>query len=184
MYGKGLLKGLKVSLGWFLRKNVTEDYPDVMPNLPDAFHGNPIFDYDKCIACNLCVQACPNRVIKLETETVAKKRVVTAYDFNMQYCMFCGFCQEACNTGAIRFGKDFELTKYSRDKIKIKFVKPEQIEKKKQEVLQAAAEKEAAQKAAQAAEKSEAKATEKPEAKAAKKAEAQAATPNKSMEES
>jgi len=182
MYGKGLLKGLKVSLGWFLRKDLTEDYPDVMPNLPDAFHGNPIFEYDKCIACNLCVTACPNRVIKLETETVGKKKVVTAYDFNMQYCMFCGFCQEACRTGAIRFGKDFELTKYDRKKIKIRFVTPEQVEKKKQEVLQA--EKEAAEKAAKAAEKPEAKATEKPEAKAAKKAEARAAAPKKSVEES
>lgn len=155
MYGEGLLKGLKISLGWFFRKKITENYPDVMPKLPEASHGRPVFHYDKCIACNQCVVACPNKVIKLNTETVAKKKVVTDYDFNLQYCLFCAFCEEACPTDAIKFSTDFELTKYNHDDIYIKFVKPEDIEKKKEEVLKAAAEKEAAEKNKAAAAKAD-----------------------------
>jgi len=146
MYGKGLIKGLKVSLGWFFRKKLTEQYPEVRIKLPETFHGKPEFHYDKCIACNQCVTACPNRVITLGTETVEKKKVVTDYDFNMQYCLFCGYCEEACPTDAIRFNQEFELTQYNRHDIKIKFVKPEQVEKKRNEVIKAAAEKEAAAK--------------------------------------
>ncbi|AEF93985.1 4Fe-4S ferredoxin iron-sulfur binding domain-containing protein [Desulfotomaculum nigrificans CO-1-SRB] len=139
MFGEGLLKGLKITLGWFFRKPVTVQYPEQRLPIPDRFFGRPEFDYDKCIACNQCVNACPNKVIKLTTETVDKKKVVTGYDFDQQYCMFCGMCQEACPKDAIRFTKDFELTKYHRPDIKIKFVQPEQVEKKIAEIKKAAA---------------------------------------------
>jgi NADH-quinone oxidoreductase subunit I len=142
MFGKGLLKGLKITLGWFFRPKVTVQYPEERCQLPEGFHGKPNFDYDKCIACNQCVAACPNKVISLETENVDKKKIVKNYDFDQQYCLFCGLCEEACPKDAIKFTQDFELTQYNRPDIKIKFVKPEQVEKKKKE-LKEAAEKEA-----------------------------------------
>ena len=33
----------------------------------------------------------------------------------MLRCIFCGFCQDACPTGAIVLRKDFELADFSRD---------------------------------------------------------------------
>lgn len=141
MYGKGLIKGLIITLGRFFRPKETVQYPEERLPLPDRFYGKPIFHYDKCIACNLCVTACPNKVIKLETETVEKKKVVTGYYFDQQYCLFCGLCDEACPKDAIKFTKDFELTTFDRASIGIEFVKPEQVEKKISEVKQAAAEK-------------------------------------------
>lgn len=151
--GKGLLKGLGITLKRFFKPKVTVQYPEQRLPLPDRFYGKPEFYYDKCIACNMCVNACPNKVIKLETEAVDKKKVVTRYDFDQQYCLFCGLCQEACPKDAIKFSKDFELTQYNRPDIKIKFVKPEQVQQKKEEIRKAAAEKAAAEaaKAAQEA---------------------------------
>lgn len=145
MFGEGLLKGLKITLGWFFKPKVTVQYPEQRLPIPDRFYGKPEFDYDKCIACNQCVMACPNRVIKLETETVDKKKVVKDFDFDQQYCLFCGLCEETCPKDAIKFSKDFELTQYSRPDIHIKFVKPEQVENKKAEIMKAAAEKAAAE---------------------------------------
>ena len=141
MFGQGLLKGLRITLGWFFKPKVTVQYPEQRCPIPDRFIGRPEFDYDKCIACNQCVNACPNKVISLETVTVDKKKVVKEYNFDQQYCLFCGLCEETCPKDAIKFTKDFELTQYNRDDIHIKFVKPEQVEKKILEVQQAAADK-------------------------------------------
>lgn len=134
MFGKGLLQGLKITLGWFFKPKVTVQYPEQRLPLPERFIGKPEFDYDKCTACNQCVTACPNQVITLATETVDKKRILTQYDFDQQYCLFCGMCEEACPKDAIRFTKDFELTRYNRDDIKIRFVQPEDIEKRRGEI--------------------------------------------------
>ena len=152
MYGTGLLKGLKITLGRFFKPKVTVQYPEKRLPLPDRFYGKPEFHYDKCIACNLCVTACPNKVITLGTETVEKKKLVTRYHFDQQYCLFCGMCEEACPKDAIKFTNDFELTTFDRKNIGIEFAKPEQIENKRNELIKAAAEKAAAEAKAKAEE--------------------------------
>jgi NADH-quinone oxidoreductase subunit I len=136
VFGKGLIQGMKITLGWFFRPKVTVQYPEQRCPLPDRFHGKPRFDYDKCIACNLCVAACPNQVIQLEAEKVGRKKLLTRYDFDLQYCLFCGFCAEACPKEAIQFTKDFEMTQYDRSQIKIRFVTPAQVEKRRNEINQ------------------------------------------------
>ncbi|CCO08465.1 NuoI/complex I 23 kDa subunit family protein [Desulforamulus hydrothermalis] len=136
---KGLIKGLGITIKRFFQPKVTVQYPEERLPLPDRFFGRPEFYYDKCIACNMCVNACPNQVIKLVTETVEKKKVVIGYDFDLQYCLFCGFCQEACPKDAIKFTKDFELTCYRRSAAKLAFVQPDMAERKKAEIKQAAA---------------------------------------------
>ena len=42
------------------------------------------------------------------------ERYAIKYEINMLRCIFCGYCQEACPTGAIVLRKDFELSEYSR----------------------------------------------------------------------
>jgi NADH-quinone oxidoreductase subunit I len=37
------------------------------------------------------------------------------YEINMIRCIFCGYCQDACPTGAIVLRKDFELADYTRE---------------------------------------------------------------------
>jgi NADH-quinone oxidoreductase subunit I len=43
------------------------------------------------------------------------ERYAVRYEINMIRCIFCGFCQEACPTGAIVLRQDFELANYKRE---------------------------------------------------------------------
>ena len=53
---------------------------------------HPIIDADECIACGVCVDACPSGVLELnDVATVADE----------DSCVACGACQDACPAGAI-----------------------------------------------------------------------------------
>ena len=115
MFGVGLLKGLGVTLGHFFGKTITQEYPEVKPNLPPRSHGLLLFYPEKCISCSLCVTACPNRAIVLKSEKggeESKKRVLTEYVIDFRYCMFCGLCLDACPTSALEFSSFFETATY------------------------------------------------------------------------
>jgi NADH-quinone oxidoreductase subunit I len=43
------------------------------------------------------------------------ERYATRYEINMIRCIFCGYCQDACPTGAIVLRKNFELSDYKRE---------------------------------------------------------------------
>ena len=115
IYGSGLFKGLYVTAKRFLSKKVTQQYPEVQPSLPQRSRGSLGFDVDKCISCNLCADACPNGVIKVDFFKDEKgKKILENYAMNMGYCMFCGQCVEACPKSAIYFKKDFDLSCYNK----------------------------------------------------------------------
>lgn len=114
--GKGLIIGLNVTIKKFFRKKITEEYPEVMPKLPARSHGSFAFEAEKCIVCGLCSNACPNRVIDIQSfKDEAGKKVLENYKMNLAYCMFCGLCVQACPTKAIGFKPDFELACYHRE---------------------------------------------------------------------
>jgi NADH-quinone oxidoreductase subunit I len=129
MYGKGLLEGMAVTLKNFFKKNVTEMYPEEKPRLSERFHGSFILTADKCIACGICSNACPNMVIKIGSERDEnKKRFLTSFEMDIQYCLFCGLCVESCPTDAINFNKEFELACYSRQGVVLNmWQRPENI---------------------------------------------------------
>ncbi|MEG6616790.1 NADH-quinone oxidoreductase subunit I [Peptococcaceae bacterium 1198_IL3148] len=157
MYGSGLIKGLSITLKEFFTKKVTVEYPDEIYPLPDRFHGRFTFDKDACISCGMCVRSCPNRVITLETETVAKKKRILKYEMDIKYCMFCGMCVEACPKGALGYAKDFELCQYKWGKLPMVFVEEQPLPPEERARLEEAAKKEAeAKKAALEAAKAKA----------------------------
>ncbi len=118
MFGQGLVKGLSITIKRFFQKKITEKYPEVKPKLPARSHGSFDFCAEKCIACNLCADACPNSVIKVDYfKNEQGKRVLENYRMNICYCLFCGLCIEACPTKALNSKPDFELAGFSKDDV-------------------------------------------------------------------
>jgi NADH-quinone oxidoreductase subunit I len=130
MNGQGLLKGLGITIKHFFQKEITEQYPDVMPKLHERYRGCLQLEFEKCIACGICVNNCPNNVLSLETEKdeKTKKKKLMKYTIDFQYCMFCNMCVEGCPKSCLYFNQDFELSKYSRDDIKMVYLRPEGLD--------------------------------------------------------
>jgi NADH-quinone oxidoreductase subunit I len=130
MYGKGLLKGLGITLKHTFEKDITIQYPEEMPFLQERFRGCLAFDFSKCIACGLCTKACPNNVLSLETvkEEGAKKKKLLSYTIDLQYCLFCNLCVEVCPTNTLYFTHNFELSKFKREDIKIVYYRPLELD--------------------------------------------------------
>lgn len=126
MVGRGLLKGLGITLRHTFEKDITIQYPEQPPHLEDRFRGCLNFDYKNCIVCGLCVKACPNNVLSFETAQVegSKKKRLVRYTIDLQYCLFCNLCVEACPKSTLFFVHDFELATHQRDQIKIVYDVP------------------------------------------------------------
>lgn len=125
MFGQGLIKGLQITMKEFFSKKFTVQYPEEQHTIPERFHGRFELDVDKCIACGMCVNACPNRVIELKKVKVGKKQFMTDYVMNIQYCLFCGLCVESCPKDALHFSKDFNMNQYFYREIPLVLVKRE-----------------------------------------------------------
>ncbi|KAB2954416.1 NADH-quinone oxidoreductase subunit I [Heliorestis acidaminivorans] len=117
MLGKSLLTGMAVTLRELFRKNVTEEYPEVQPELGDRFRGGRLdLVVSKCIACGLCMNNCPNGSIKLKTvKDENNKRQLDSYIHNTGLCLFCNLCVEVCPTKCLVWSKEFAYAGYSRD---------------------------------------------------------------------
>lgn len=82
-----------------------------IPNYDDRDQitsGEVEFDYDKCTACSICVEACPADSILFEDKRPRLKPKET------NECMACGDCVAICPEGAIRLTKSYHFTKYFR----------------------------------------------------------------------
>lgn len=124
-----LLTGLQTTIRVFFRKKSTEQYPENRDTLKmfDRFRGTLVMPHDaeghnKCIACGLCQNACPNGTIQITTEQVTdaegkKKKVLVRYQYNLGSCIFCQLCVNACPHDAIRFDTEFEHAVFGRDKL-------------------------------------------------------------------
>lgn len=120
MIGKGLLKGLGITFKHGKEKNITVQYPEVMPYLQERYRGCLEFDPKDCIVCGMCIKACPNNVLSLESAAMpgSKKKQLVSYTIDLQYCMFCNLCVEACPTNTLYFTHHFELSTAERGAIK------------------------------------------------------------------
>lgn len=127
MYGKGLLKGLGITLKHTFEREITQQYPEQKPELPERFRGTLQFDFVKCIVCEMCTKVCPNRVLSIESvkDEKTKKKKLLNYTIDFQYCMYCNFCVENCPAHCLSFNHDFELAEYKRENIKRVYHRPE-----------------------------------------------------------
>lgn len=134
-----LVVGLMVTGKFFFKPQVTVHYPRkvVVPNLTDTFRGPIELVPDpgtplktKCIACLMCVSACPSHCItvvkakapkptpeeeqamaeaKARGEKVKKPadpKVPAEWTYDFSLCSLCATCVEACPVDAIRFSHE------------------------------------------------------------------------------
>ncbi len=109
-----LLKGLKLTLKTFFSKPVTIRYPEEKRAISPRWRGMHYFEKNEkgetaCVACGLCVAACPSHCITLEIrEREDGSRYPEKYEIDALRCIYCGFCQEACPVNAIKLGQNYE----------------------------------------------------------------------------
>lgn len=111
----GFYKGFKTTLGHLLGKSITVQYPYEKRQLPARTRGVLVMNTDengnpKCVACGLCVKACPDTLITMETSPAeGDGKVVEYFHVDIGRCMCCGFCVAACAFDAIDMSDAYEL---------------------------------------------------------------------------
>src|SRR5262249_39675482 len=124
--------GMAVTASHMIRKPVTIEYPDRLPDgvrvqgtLPFRYRGILEADLEVCTACLACERACPIDciVIDAEKDKTAARLVMTRFDINIAKCMSCGLCSEPCPTGSIHHTPEFEGADYSLESMVRHFVK-------------------------------------------------------------
>ena len=111
-------------------------YPIEQAELPPTHRGRNAVIWDLCIGCGICHEVCPNRCLKLKPVPLGEegegenkdasgrwhgspraKRMNLAQRpaINFGHCLFCGFCEVYCPTGAMTMTDFYELADYSRE---------------------------------------------------------------------
>ena len=110
-----VFEGLTVTFSHLVRRPITVQYPDrlakqVQDTLPLRYRGILELDLDICTGCLGCIRACPISCIAIgiEMNKETKQRVFSSFDIDVCKCMYCGLCSEACPTGSLRHGQEFE----------------------------------------------------------------------------
>jgi NADH-quinone oxidoreductase subunit I len=115
-----LLKGLAFTLGRFLSRPITTQYPEEKVPPAKRWRGIQYFEKDekgklKCVACGLCMAVCPSQCIHIVTaEDEEGKRYPLTYELDALRCIFCGYCEEVCPVNAIFVGKNYEWVERER----------------------------------------------------------------------
>lgn len=120
-----IAKGLSTTIGHvFKRHTVTQEYPEVKPNLPLHYRGVHRLNRDekgrvKCVACMLCATACPANCIAIEAAAAPpdwpdRDKFPATFVLDELRCIYCGMCEEACPVDAIELTHIYDLTGETR----------------------------------------------------------------------
>ncbi len=119
-YGKGLAKGMTVTIRHLFRHPITTQYPEQRLNTSRRIRGNElIWDNIKCTGCATCAKACPQGAIRIVTAVNPEESryKVEMIEVDTGYCIQCGLCVEACPYEALFMGYAYERAKYRRGDI-------------------------------------------------------------------
>ncbi|MGB9602474.1 MAG: NuoI/complex I 23 kDa subunit family protein [Limisphaerales bacterium] len=128
---KGLLSGMALTFSYFIRfdKVITQQYPENRDKLklPPRSRSRIELIYDeqsgnfKCIACGLCVRACPNNSIEVirGKDPQTQKPKLEKFVYHFERCVVCGLCVEACKSDALTMGNKFENAVYDSSQLTI-----------------------------------------------------------------
>jgi NADH-quinone oxidoreductase subunit I len=123
-----IIQGLKTTVRHIGdRKTVTQQYPEVKPDLPVHYRGVHRLNRDeqgrvKCVACMLCATACPARCIYIEAAEAPpdwsdRDKYPASFVLDELRCIYCGMCEEACPVDAIELTHIYDLTGETREEL-------------------------------------------------------------------
>jgi NADH-quinone oxidoreductase subunit I len=132
---KSAVIGMKITIKYCFQKTVTVQYPEQKLKFAPRYRGIHEFELNKCIACDLCVKACPvdciyidksgpRRIDKetgLVNEADPKNGKLLRFAIDYSKCLFCALCTEPCPTDCIHMGKLHDLSSYSREDVVVEF---------------------------------------------------------------
>ncbi|MBI4623813.1 MAG: NADH-quinone oxidoreductase subunit I [Verrucomicrobia bacterium] len=122
-----LLTGMGITLGQLFRPIVTVQYPHQTLTMPKRFRGHillkkePTTGKSTCVACDLCVKACPSDCILVEGEKKPgeKRKSVTLFELDYTKCSLCGACVEVCPVDALEYSRAYNLASTSKQEYKV-----------------------------------------------------------------
>ncbi|MFD1936941.1 4Fe-4S binding protein [Nonomuraea mangrovi] len=101
-----------------LRRSVTQQYPEVHPDLPPRSRGVIALVEENCTSCMLCARECPDWCIYIDShkETLPapeggrarQRNVLDRFAIDFALCMYCGICIEVCPFDALFWAPEFE----------------------------------------------------------------------------
>jgi NAD(P)H-quinone oxidoreductase subunit I len=112
-------QGMSVTFDHMRRRPVTVQYPYEKLIPSERFRGRIHYEFDKCIACEVCVRVCPINlpIVDWEFDKSTKKKVLRNYSIDFGVCIFCGNCVEYCPTNCLSMTEEYELAVYERHEL-------------------------------------------------------------------
>jgi NAD(P)H-quinone oxidoreductase subunit I len=112
-------QGMSVTFDHMRRRPVTVQYPYEKLIPSERFRGRIHYEFDKCIACEVCVRVCPINlpIVDWELDKSTKKKVLRNYSIDFGVCIFCGNCVEYCPTNCLSMTEEYELAAYDRHEL-------------------------------------------------------------------
>tara|TARA_B100000700_G_scaffold257260_1_gene290910 strand:- start:6419 stop:6973 length:555 start_codon:yes stop_codon:yes gene_type:complete len=98
------------------RRPVTVQYPYEKLIPSERYRGRIHYEFDKCIACEVCVRVCPINlpVVDWVMNKETKKKELRNYSIDFGACIFCGNCVEYCPTNCLSMTEEYELATFDR----------------------------------------------------------------------
>ena len=111
-----LVQGLSVTFDHMRRRPVTVQYPYEKLIPSERYRGRIHYEFDKCIACEVCVRVCPINlpVVDWVMNKETKKKELRNYSIDFGVCIFCGNCVEYCPTNCLSMTEEYELSTFDR----------------------------------------------------------------------
>ncbi|MEU3167730.1 4Fe-4S binding protein [Streptosporangium sp. NPDC006930] len=101
-----------------LSRSVTQQYPEVRPELPPRSRGVIALVEENCTVCMLCARECPDWCIYIDShkETLPApeggrpraRNMLDRFAIDFSLCMYCGICIEVCPFDALFWSPEFE----------------------------------------------------------------------------
>lgn len=112
-------QGLSVTFDHMRRRPITVQYPYEKLIPSERFRGRIHFEFDKCIACEVCVRVCPINlpVVDWQFNKESRKKQLKHYSIDFGVCIFCGNCVEYCPTNCLSMTEEYELATYDRHEL-------------------------------------------------------------------